>query len=67
MRPGTLLLPFALLLGACGGSSSETPWPAEPESPALGPTDEAAPEPADARATPEDTGEGSAGQADAGR
>ncbi|WP_437812451.1 hypothetical protein [Sorangium sp. So ce1078] len=67
MRPGTLLLPFALLLGACGGSSSETPWPAEPESPALGPTDEAAPEPADARATPQDTDEGSAGQADAGR
>lgn len=67
MRPGTLLLPFALLLGACGGSSSETPWPAEPESPALGPTDEAVPEPADARASPEGADEGAAGQADAGR
>jgi hypothetical protein len=67
MRPGTLLLPFALLLGACGGSSSETPWPAEPESPALGPTDEAAIAPADGRETPEGVDEGSAGQADAGR
>ncbi|XXX76568.1 hypothetical protein WMF30_53860 [Sorangium sp. So ce134] len=67
MRPGTLLLPFALLLGACGGSSSETPWPAEPQGPALGPTDEAAPEPIDANAIPEGADEGSTGQADAGR
>ncbi|MGK3968595.1 hypothetical protein WMF38_30985 [Sorangium sp. So ce118] len=68
MRPGTLLLPFALLLGACGGSSSETPWPAEPQGPALGPTDEASPDgPADPSATPEGANEGSAGQADAGR
>ena len=49
MRPGTLLLPFVLLLlpTACGGSSSETPWPAEPSGPALGPDDEA--DPTDAR------------------
>jgi hypothetical protein len=30
-------------LGACGGSSSETPWPVEPEGAALGPSGEAAP------------------------
>jgi hypothetical protein len=30
-------------LAACGGSSSETPWPAEPENAALGPAGEAAP------------------------
>ncbi|KYF89323.1 hypothetical protein BE20_12725 [Sorangium cellulosum] len=67
MRSGTLLLPCALLIGACGGSSSETPWPAEPERPALGPADEAAPEPIDSNAIPEGAAEGSAGQADAGR
>ncbi|XXT19260.1 hypothetical protein WME94_54455 [Sorangium sp. So ce429] len=68
MRPGTLLLPFTLLLGACGGSSSETPWPAEPHGPALGPTDEASPGgPAGTSATPEGADEGSADQADAGR
>jgi hypothetical protein len=27
-------------LAACGGSSSETPWPAEPENAALGPAGE---------------------------
>jgi hypothetical protein len=27
-------------LVACGGSSSETPWPAEPENAALGPAGE---------------------------
>ncbi|KYF60950.1 hypothetical protein BE11_07080 [Sorangium cellulosum] len=61
MRPGTLLLPLSLLLGACGGSSSETPWPAEPEAPALGPADEADP------SAPEGGGEGPTDQADAGR
>jgi hypothetical protein len=29
-------------LAACGGSSSETPWPAEPENTALGPAGESA-------------------------
>jgi hypothetical protein len=29
-------------LAACGGSSSETPWPAEPENAALGPAGESA-------------------------
>ncbi|AUX27308.1 hypothetical protein SOCEGT47_078950 [Sorangium cellulosum] len=66
MRPGILLLLFTLLLGACGGSSSETPWPAEPETPALGPSDEGA-DPADPRSAPEDANEGAAGPADAGR
>ncbi len=30
-------------LAACGGSSSETPWPAEPENAALGPAGESGP------------------------
>jgi hypothetical protein len=29
-------------LAACGGSSSETPWPVEPENAALGPAGESA-------------------------
>lgn len=44
MRPLHLVLSSSLLLlPACGGSSSETPWPAEPQGPALGPDDEASP------------------------
>ncbi|MCC6556522.1 MAG: hypothetical protein IT372_26485 [Polyangiaceae bacterium] len=43
MRSGILLVPFALLALCCGGSSSETPWPVEPEGPALGPAGEGAP------------------------
>lgn len=43
MRPLPLVLSSLLLLPACGGSSSETPWPAEPQGPALGPDDEAPP------------------------
>jgi hypothetical protein len=42
----TLILGACLLgaaLVACGGSSSETPWPAEPSNAALGPAGEAAP------------------------
>ena len=38
-----LLLPSMLatiLLASCGGSSSETPWPAEPKTAALGPAGE---------------------------
>lgn len=30
----------ALLGSACGGSSSESPWPIEPENPVLGPAGE---------------------------
>jgi hypothetical protein len=30
-------------LGACGGSSSESPWPVEPDEPPLGPLGEGAP------------------------
>ncbi|WP_437943570.1 hypothetical protein WMF27_43795 [Sorangium sp. So ce281] len=68
MRSGTWLLPFMLLLGACGGSSSETPWPAEPRGPALGPTDEASSDgPAEPGAAPQGAGEGPASEADAGR
>ncbi|MGK3998347.1 hypothetical protein [Sorangium sp. So ce1024] len=64
MRRGTLLLPFSLLLGACGGSSSETPWPAEPQGPVLGPADEASPADGIDPSAPPD---GSSGEADAGR
>jgi hypothetical protein len=31
---------FGAALVACGGSSSETPWPAEPENAVLGPAGE---------------------------
>lgn len=38
----------ALAGAACGGSSSESPWPAEPDSPVLGPEgEEGAARPAD--------------------
>jgi hypothetical protein len=45
MRHAILLVPgFFLLLAtamtSCGGSSSETPWPVEPEASQLGPTAE---------------------------
>ncbi|MEO7329289.1 MAG: hypothetical protein ABI193_11965 [Minicystis sp.] len=42
MRPALLLGSFLILasIAACGGSSSETPWPVEPEGPALGPAGE---------------------------
>jgi hypothetical protein len=46
MRVGPLVVTASLtaftLLG-CGGSSSETPWPAEPEGKTLGPSGETAP------------------------
>lgn len=68
MRPGILLLLFTLLLGACGGSSSETPWPAEPKTPAPGPADElSVGEPVNPHPTPDGAGEGAAQPADAGR
>ena len=31
---------FGAALAACGGTASETPWPAEPENAALGPAGE---------------------------
>ena len=44
MRLALLLSPALLLLLAaavsCGGSSSETPWPVEPEAAQLGPAGE---------------------------
>ncbi len=48
MRHPLLLVPVLVLVvvaavaGACGGSSSETPWPVEPEASQLGPTAESA-------------------------
>lgn len=67
MRPRTFLIPFMLLvLAACGGSSSETPWPAEPRGPALGPADESSPTEA-ATDAPEAVDDGALEQPDAGR
>jgi hypothetical protein len=67
MRPRILLMSALLLApAACGGSSSETPWPAEPQGAALGPADESAPA-GSSTATPE-VGEGAASEPpDAGR
>jgi hypothetical protein len=42
-----LCLCLSLALPSCGGTSSETPWPVEPDEQPLGPTAESAP------ATPE--------------
>lgn len=40
----SLLLGLVLAFAAgCGGTSSETPWPAEPEGPTLGPQGELGP------------------------
>jgi len=41
------LLFVTLAAAACGGSASETPWPAEPEAPPAGPAGENADEPAE--------------------
>ncbi|MEJ7730434.1 MAG: hypothetical protein WKG00_14590 [Polyangiaceae bacterium] len=35
-----LCLCFALALSSCGGTSSDTPWPIEPDEQPLGPTAE---------------------------
>jgi hypothetical protein len=48
MRPAlllssTLLATLVALVVSCGGSSSETPWPAEPSPAVLGPAPELAP------------------------
>ncbi len=42
MRLALLLSPALILAAAaaCGGSSSETPWPVEPEASQLGPAQE---------------------------
>lgn len=55
MRPAllvtsALLATLVALVVSCGGSSSETPWPAEPAPALMGP----APEPAPLGASPED-------------
>lgn len=39
----SLFVLLASVLVACGGSASETPWPAEPDTPALGPAGETSP------------------------
>jgi len=41
------LLLLTLAATACGGSASETPWPAEPEAPPPGPLNENVDEPAE--------------------
>ena len=41
----SLLATFALLAIACGGSSSETPWPQEPPPSVMAPPSELAPAP----------------------
>jgi hypothetical protein len=43
MRLRRLPLILLTLAAGCGGSSSETPWPVEPDAPALGPAGESAP------------------------
>ncbi|APR83618.1 Hypothetical protein A7982_08967 [Minicystis rosea] len=51
MRPAlffcsVLLATLAAVAVSCGGSSSETPWPAEPSPTVLGPSPELVPVPA---------------------
>jgi hypothetical protein len=47
----------ALAVASCGGSSSETPWPVEPDTAALGPAGEQGRGPAaEERAQPADAG-----------
>ncbi|HVK63367.1 MAG TPA: hypothetical protein VM694_02775 [Polyangium sp.] len=59
MRSRFLLVLCVLSLFGCGGSSSETPWPAEPEGPALGPAGETSPgELDDIRSASPDAGPG---------
>jgi hypothetical protein len=40
MRSPHMYVALALLALGCGGSASETPWPAEPEGKLLGPAGE---------------------------
>jgi hypothetical protein len=40
MRSRLLLVTLAFAAITCGGSASETPWPAEPEGKLLGPAGE---------------------------
>lgn len=42
MRSRTTIVALALFAFSCGGSASETPWPAEPEGKLLGPAGETA-------------------------
>ncbi len=48
MRSRLLLVALVLVAFGCGGSASETPWPAEPEGKLLGPAGELA-QPEDGR------------------
>jgi len=43
MRLRSLLVVLVVSLFGCGGSASETPWPAEPEGKTLGPAGESSP------------------------
>jgi len=43
MSHRTLLVLLFATLTSCGGSASETPWPAEPEGQTLGPAGETSP------------------------
>lgn len=56
IRTGCGLLFAALLAASCGGSSSETPWPVEPETTTLGPAGESGPGAFHERAEPADAG-----------
>lgn len=55
MRIAGLLL-VGIFAAACGGSASETPWPVEPDSKALGPAGERGPGAAVDETSPPDTG-----------
>ncbi|MBK9261379.1 MAG: hypothetical protein IPM54_16440 [Polyangiaceae bacterium] len=48
MRLRHSLIALAIVAFGCGGSASETPWPAEPEGKVLGPAGETA-QPEDGR------------------
>jgi hypothetical protein len=53
------LILVAVVVSACGGSSSETPWPIEPDDVNLGPSGEApGPEGAPAAPSPATSGGG---------
>ena len=56
IRTGCGLLFASLLAASCGGSSSETPWPLEPETPTLGPAGESGPGALHEGAGPADAG-----------
>ena len=66
MRPRSLLFSsLFIVLAACGGSSSETPWPAEPRGPGLGPAGES--DPVEAASDAPAAGDNAPDPPDAGR